>query len=690
MSPVCLSRYHKTHCTFSGFSKLSEAVTKQEEESLNRTVSFETLRSGDEIESEINSQKLLENVMHDESDFIEDGSIVLYARDYREMGRWLPRDTSYFIGRYMYETDSLPRPWVNHCNQLDEVWVPSKWQFEAFESAGVKPEKMHVMGETVDEYFFDPHAVQPLALPGTVLDGHPPPSAKEKKFESTTELNPAMASKRPFAFCSVFKMEDRKGYKELVEGFIKEFHDNPDVVLVLRTYIHSGHGIADENFSPYLIRKYVVYFLYEFLFFYGLYVILMCREVDDHLTWRGLPLSRRNVSNSTRIEIVSEHLPTKELVSLYSSCDAFVLPTHAEGWGLPTHEAMIMGLPVITTNFGGSTEFVTKESGFLINVSSLIPTTGDEWLKGGNWAAIDIHSLQELMRKVYLDRTSAVEMGQKGKRYVENFSPDSVAKSYADRIATIYNEILPAMKRERTSSSLAQSRSSVRGMRSAVPQTSDFTSHGERVGANLDIQFGQTGRFKTCSIRSYKRIRPRNYPAAVVGGVPVSHVASTALVCDFVIISTWAPRLCGIATFSSALRDALLEACPPGSRVDVVAVKHRDQPNHEYNYSEVKKTFVESEPMSYVSAAQFINNNQYHTALIQYEFGMLYGDHLTCLLRELKSPRVFTTIHTVKINYQDNLQAWVQQANFMSDRLVVMTHSMRHILNSFLVNACVI
>lgn len=44
-------------------------------------------------------------------DEMEDNSIVLYARDYREIGRWIPHDTKYLIGRYMYETDGLPLPW---------------------------------------------------------------------------------------------------------------------------------------------------------------------------------------------------------------------------------------------------------------------------------------------------------------------------------------------------------------------------------------------------------------------------------------------------------------------------------------------------------------------------------------------------------------------------------------------------
>lgn len=644
--------YRSFTSPYKGFSALSRTLRDQEKDRLNSTVTFQIDVDDNSVNNvemaghgDDRAKNILESVMELEEDIQEDNSIVLYARDYREMGRWVPRDTSYIIGRYMYETDSLPRPWARHCNQLDEVWVPSQWQLEAFANGGVETSKMQIMGETVDEYFFDPFAVQPLALPGTKLDGHPRGKSSVQSALSSTDGT----DKRPFAFCAVFKMEDRKGYKELVEGYMQEFANNSDVVLVLRTYIHSGQGISDENFSPYLIRK----------------------EIDDHLAWRRLPLSRRGDDpNATRIEIVSDHLPTQELVSLYSSCDAFVLSTHAEGWGLPTHEAMIMGLPVITTDFGGSTEFVTKESGLLIKVSSLTPTTGDDWLKGGKWAEINISSLREEMRRLYSDREFARELGDKGKQFVKRFSPDAVARSYVHRVGQIHAEL--------AAKGSARDR---QGM-----------SRGERVASNLDIQFGQTGRFKTCSIRSYKRNRPRKYPSSVTNHSSSPSSSSPLLAkpqrktptCDFVIVSTWSPRMCGIATFSSALRSALLESCPPGSRVDVVAVKHKDQPSSEYNSSEVKKTFSESEAMSYISAAQFINNQRYHTALVQYEFGMLYGDHLTCFLRELKSPRVFTTIHTVKINYQDNLHAWVQQASFMSDRLVVMTHSMRHIMNSFL------
>jgi hypothetical protein len=155
--------------------------------------------------------------------------------------------------------------------------------------------------------------------------------------------------------------------------------------------------------------------------------------------------------------------------------------------------------------------------------------------------------------------------------------------------------------------------------------------------------------------------------------------------CNIAIITTWAPRMCGIATFSEALRNGLLSVCPSSStsRVDVIAVRHRDQPPAEYNETEVKYTFREYEVLDYVETAQYINKNNYHTVLIQYEYGMLYGDNLICFLRELSVPNIITTLHTVHVHLDENIHAWVQQVAFLSTKIVVMTHSMRHSLSVY-------
>ena len=36
-----------------------------------------------------------------------------------------PKAAAYTIGRTMFETDTLPGDWVERCNRMDEVWIPT-------------------------------------------------------------------------------------------------------------------------------------------------------------------------------------------------------------------------------------------------------------------------------------------------------------------------------------------------------------------------------------------------------------------------------------------------------------------------------------------------------------------------------------------------------------------------------------
>jgi glycosyltransferase involved in cell wall biosynthesis len=69
--------------------------------------------------------------------------------------------------------------------------------------------------------------------------------------------------------------------------------------------------------------------------------------------------------NHAECLIIKDYVPSIE--SLYKACDIlFMLPT-AEAFFLPAIEALAAGCVVITSNYGGQLDFLTKENSFLIN-----------------------------------------------------------------------------------------------------------------------------------------------------------------------------------------------------------------------------------------------------------------------------------------------------------------------------------
>lgn len=102
-------------------------------------------------------------------------------------------------------------------------------------------------------------------------------------------------------------------------------------------------------------------------------------------------------------------------------------------------------ISVITTNWGGSTEFTTPirpselPVALLINTVGLVKTTGDNWLDG-QWADIDEADLRNNLRELSSDRAFARDIGLRGRVHVlRHFNQQQVAFEYARRIKEIDN-----------------------------------------------------------------------------------------------------------------------------------------------------------------------------------------------------------------------------------------------------------
>jgi len=94
-----------------------------------------------------------------------------------------------------------------------------------------------------------------------------------------------------------------------------------------------------------------------------------------------------------------------ELVKYYEACDVFVMPSHAEGFGIVFLEAMAFGKPVIGGNHGGTPDVIRDGvTGFLVEYG-------------------DIDGLTSRILSLLQNEELRQKMGQTGRQYVqENFS----------------------------------------------------------------------------------------------------------------------------------------------------------------------------------------------------------------------------------------------------------------------------
>jgi glycosyltransferase involved in cell wall biosynthesis len=110
-------------------------------------------------------------------------------------------------------------------------------------------------------------------------------------------------------------------------------------------------------------------------------------------------------------------------------------------------------------------------------------------------------------------------------------------------------------------------------------------------------------------------------------------------------VSSFLPRKCGIATFTSDLINSIASSAKGEFEPLVVALQSGD---HKYN-DPVKFEIRQNVRNDYISAADYINFSHVDLVSVQHEFGLFGGDagsYLSLLLNRLKAP-VVTTLHTI-------------------------------------------
>ncbi|MFN8022128.1 MAG: glycosyltransferase [Acidimicrobiales bacterium] len=286
------------------------------------------------------------------------------------------------VGRTMYETDGLPAEWRRRCNEMDEIWVPCEHNRYSFARAGVDPSKLFVVPETFDNEMFDPARVTPLALPELdELDGD-----------------------EGFVFLSVFSWLGRKAWDVLFEAWFEEFGRRDDVTLVVKTDLSLAPAGTD-----------------------------CVQEIHQFVRSR----LGRDPRKGARVVVIDRLMDTADMPALYRRANAFVLPSHGEGWGRPYMEAMAMGLPTIATRWSGNLEFMDDDNSLLVD-ATLVDAPDTDWLRGQRWAQPSVSDLRRAMRRLADHPDEATDLGARARVDVlDRCSGQRVAEAVRERLEAI-------------------------------------------------------------------------------------------------------------------------------------------------------------------------------------------------------------------------------------------------------------
>ena len=250
----------------------------------------------------------------------------------------------------MFEMATLPDYWIEPLQKADIVVVPCRQNRALFRN-----------------YFKGPVEVCRLGIDPDVF------TYCNRKLPEVGE---------PFRFLWVGAPNMRKGFDLLPQvwsAWLRSAKMPPNIQLYMKTT------------NPRATEKMVMYQMAYVKAVSGSYRVAF---VDS----RDLPGNSPTLPN---LIIDYRDMSQSDLVALYHSAHAFILPSTGEGWGLTLCEAMATGLPSIWTAWGGPRDFADDAIGFPLKDLTFVPTNMQEEVEvDGRMVLVNTHRSLSAMSDV--------------------------------------------------------------------------------------------------------------------------------------------------------------------------------------------------------------------------------------------------------------------------------------------------
>jgi len=137
--------------------------------------------------------------------------------------------------------------------------------------------------------------------------------------------------------------------------------------------------------------------------------------------------------------LLTETLSRADIYALEAACDCFVSLHRSEGFGLAIAESMLLGKPVISTDWSATAEFVNADNGCPVRAKLItLEQNHGPYAKGSTWADPDPVHAAEWMTRLFADRALAPRLGAAAKETITaRFAPAVIGARYRRRLESI-------------------------------------------------------------------------------------------------------------------------------------------------------------------------------------------------------------------------------------------------------------
>ena len=285
------------------------------------------------------------------------------------------------------ETDRCSSLWIDKCNKMDAIIVPSTFTKTVAQRSGVIAVPVFVIPE-----WYNTH-----------IDDH---DLKATKLNLPSKFNFLMIS----SLTSQNPNDDRKNILFSIKWFCEQFKGDKKVSLVVKTSLGKG------------------------------------TKIDRNLTLNYLTKAIQEIrpGKFPKIQLIHGGMSQKEIAGIYKhkKICGFMSATKGEGYGLPLIEAAAQGIPIVVTGWSGHNEFLDRD--LYLDVDYTLEEINDSkvdkrvFVKGSRWAKVNENDfkrkIQDLRDNYDLHSKNAEKMKKKIKA---QFCKSVVINRYNDFFDTL-------------------------------------------------------------------------------------------------------------------------------------------------------------------------------------------------------------------------------------------------------------